>query len=104
MPQGYPCSIPPVVAATADLAEVRFHGRNDKWTSRNKYERFGYLYSLEELKEWAPRVCALAQQTSSTHVIMKNVYRDYAPKNAHQLIELLKTIPDCPVRPPPLTW
>jgi uncharacterized protein YecE (DUF72 family) len=103
MPQGCPCSVPPVVAATADLAEVRFHGRSDKWTSRNKYERFGYLYSLEELKEWAPRVCELARQTSSTHVIMKNCYRDYAQTNARQLIDLLRTIPDCPVRPFPLS-
>jgi uncharacterized protein YecE (DUF72 family) len=41
MPQGYPCSIPPVAAATTDLAEVRFHGRSDTWASRNKYERSG---------------------------------------------------------------
>jgi uncharacterized protein YecE (DUF72 family) len=99
MPQGHPCSIPPVVAATADLGEVRFHGRSDKWTSRDKYERFGYLYSAQELTEWAPRVCELARQTATTHAIMKNVYRDYAQTNARQLIDLLKTIPDCPVRP-----
>ena len=46
MPQGYPSSIPPVVAATSsDLAVVRFHGHSDKWNSRDIYERFGYLYS-----------------------------------------------------------
>lgn len=101
MPQGHPCSIPPVVAATADLAEVRFHGRSDAWTGRDKYERFGYLYSPRELKEWAPRICELARQASSTHVIMKNAYRDYAPRNARQLCDLLTTLPDCPVRPPP---
>ena len=102
MPQGYPCSIPPVVAATADLAEVRFHGRSDTWTNRNKYERFGYLYSPQELEEWAPKVCELARQTSCTHVIMKNAFRDYAVRNACQLSDLLKAMPDCPVRPAPL--
>src|SRR5690606_23458099 len=30
MPQGYPSSIPPILAATADLAVVRFHGHSDK--------------------------------------------------------------------------
>ena len=28
MPQGFKSSLPPVAAATADLAVVRFHGRN----------------------------------------------------------------------------
>jgi uncharacterized protein YecE (DUF72 family) len=100
MPQGYPCSIPPVMAATADLGVVRFHGRSDKWSSRNLYERYGYLYSVHELKEWAPKICELARQTAATHVIMKNVYRDYAQRSATQLADLLRKVRDCPVRPP----
>ena len=34
MPQGYPSSIPPVLAATSDLAVVRMHGHSDKWTAK----------------------------------------------------------------------
>jgi hypothetical protein len=45
MPQGHRSSIPPVLAATSDLAVVRFHGHSDKWTSTNLYDKFGYLYS-----------------------------------------------------------
>ena len=45
MPQGHKSSIPPVLAATSDLAVVRFHGHSDKWTSKNIYEKFGYRYS-----------------------------------------------------------
>ncbi|HVQ93444.1 MAG TPA: DUF72 domain-containing protein, partial [Mycobacteriales bacterium] len=56
MPQGHPSSVPPVVAATADLAVVRFHGHSEKWTSRDIYERFGYHYSKPELKSWAPKI------------------------------------------------
>lgn len=56
MPQGHPSSTPPVLAATSDLAVVRFHGHSDKWTSRDIYERFGYKYSQRELEEWAPRL------------------------------------------------
>jgi len=89
MPQGYPTSIPPVAAATADLAVVRFHGRTDTWTSKDVHERFGYRYSDRELREWAPRLRELADQTATTHVLMNNCYADYAPTNAQQLIDLL---------------
>jgi uncharacterized protein YecE (DUF72 family) len=90
MPQGYPSSIPPVVEATsADLAVVRFHGHSDKWDSRDIYERFGYLYSEQELEEWALKVRDLAGQAKETHVLLNNCYRNYAQVNARQLADLL---------------
>ncbi len=89
MPQGYPSSVPPVVAATADLAVVRFHGHSDRWESKDIYERFGYRYDEAELWEWAPRVRRLAEQASTVHVLMNNCYRDYAQVNARQLADLL---------------
>jgi uncharacterized protein YecE (DUF72 family) len=90
MPQGYKSSIPPVVEATSDLAVVRFHGHSDKWTSKDIYEKFGYLYRDEELASWVPRLTALADQTNQTHVLTNNCYSDYAQRNAEQLIELLE--------------
>jgi uncharacterized protein YecE (DUF72 family) len=90
MPQGYPSSIPPIVAATADLAVVRMHGHSDKWTSKDIYERFGYRYSEKELSEWAPRVSELADSAAATHVLFNNCYSDYAQVNARQLADLLK--------------
>ena len=90
MPQGYPSSVPPVTAATADLAVVRFHGRSDKWTSRDVHERFGYLYSERELADWAPRVKELAERTERTHVLMNNCYADHAQVNGAQLADLLR--------------
>jgi uncharacterized protein YecE (DUF72 family) len=89
MPQGHRSSIPPVLAATSDLAVVRFHGHSDKWTSRNIYERFGYRYSDRELKDWAPKLGKLADDAADTHVLMNNCYSDYAQTNAQTLIELL---------------
>lgn len=90
MPQGYPSSIPPILAATADLAVVRFHGHNDAtWQSRDIYQRFGYLYSEEELREWAPKITALAAEADTTQVLMNNCYRNYAQVNAAQLAALL---------------
>jgi uncharacterized protein YecE (DUF72 family) len=78
-----------VVAATSDLAVVRFHGHSDKWTSKDIHEKFGYLYREEELAEWVPRLRGLSEQTEHTHVLMNNCYSDYAQRNAKQLIELL---------------
>ncbi|HEX2234837.1 MAG TPA: DUF72 domain-containing protein [Actinomycetota bacterium] len=90
MPQGFVSSIPPVIAATADLAVIRFHGHNEaEWESGSVQRRFKYLYSREELEEWAPRVRALARETKSTHVLMNNCYRDYAQRNAKELADLL---------------
>lgn len=89
MPQGHTSSIPPVVAATGDLAVVRFHGRSERWTSKDIHEKFGYRYRRDELADWAPRLRDLARQTEQTHVLMNNCYSDYAQTNAEDLIELL---------------
>src|SRR6202161_3264800 len=60
--QGYSTSIPPVLAATSDLAVVRMHGHSDKWTSKDIAERFGYKYSPAELEEWSQRIEPLAAE------------------------------------------
>lgn len=89
MPQGHRSSVPPVLAATAELAVVRFHGHSDKWTSRDIYEKFGYLYSDDELRGWAPKLRELADAADETHVLMNNCYSSYAQRNASRLQELL---------------
>jgi uncharacterized protein YecE (DUF72 family) len=89
MPQGHRDSIPPVLAATADLAVVRMHGDSDKWDSKDIHERFGYRYTEAELAEWAPKVATLAGEAEQTHVLFNNCYRDYAQVNARQLAALL---------------
>jgi len=92
MPQGHTSSIPPVVAATAELAVIRFHGHSDKWTSKDIYDRFGYHYSPEELRDWAPKVADLGARAQETHVLMNNCYSDYAQTNAQDLMTLLADI------------
>ncbi|MEU5946842.1 DUF72 domain-containing protein [Micromonospora sp. NPDC047465] len=89
MPQGHRSSVPPVLAATADLAVVRFHGHSDKWTSKDIHEKFGYRYSDRELRDWAPKLRELAETTEQTHVLLNNCYRDYAQTNAATLAGLL---------------
>ena len=89
MPQGHRSSVPPVVDATARLAVVRFHGHSEKWESRDIYERFGYLYTQEELIPWAEQIQKLSESAEQVHVLMNNCYRDYAQTNARQLADLL---------------
>lgn len=91
-PQGFTSSTPPVVAATSDIAVVRFHGRAaELWEKKTAAaaERFRYLYTEDELREWAPRVRTLAEQASEVHALMNNCYRDYGIVNARQLAALL---------------
>ena len=99
MPQGHRSSIPPVLEATSDLAVVRFHGHSEKWSSRDIYEKFGYLYSERELADWAPKLAKLAEKTEHTHVLMNNCYSDYAQRNAQQLMDLLRNETADLVRP-----
>jgi uncharacterized protein YecE (DUF72 family) len=91
-PQGFPSSVPPLPEATAEIAVVRFHGRNrEMWERRGATtsERFDYLYSEDELKEWVSPVERLAAATREVHVLMNNCVRDKAVVNAGQMRALL---------------
>ena len=84
--------LPPIIAATSDIAYVRLHGRNrETWNARVKTaaERFRYLYSEEELAEWVGPLRSLSHEASTTFVMFNNCYGDYAPTNAGQLLALL---------------
>jgi len=92
-PQGFATSVPPVVAATTDIAVVRFHGRNaDTWEAKNitPAERFKYLYDDGELaSDLAPRVQQLSSSARETHALFNNCYADYGIQNAKQLRTIL---------------
>lgn len=91
-PQGTAASVPPVVAATARVAVVRFHGRNAAaWGKRNVSvaEKYDWLYSEDELREWVPGIHRLADESQSVHVLMNNCREDKAVVNARQLTMLL---------------
>jgi len=91
-PQGFPSSVPPELAVTADLAVLRFHGHNDEnWDKKgiSAAERFRYLYSEQELARWKPRVGQLSDSARETHLVFNNCYRDYGVNNARQLAAIL---------------
>ncbi len=91
-PQFPGTTVPPIAAATAEIAVVRFHGRNrEAWFRKDAgvEERFNYLYRPEELMEWVPKVRELAGQAREVHVLMNNCYHDYAVRNAKEMQGLL---------------
>lgn len=91
-PQGFKSSTPPLVEATSDIGLIRFHGRNrETWEKKGvtATERFNYLYSEEELKEWVPKIRELESKTSQLHVLFNNCYRDRAVINAWQIKDIL---------------
>jgi uncharacterized protein YecE (DUF72 family) len=96
-PQGFASSVPPVAAVTADVAEVRFHGRNaGTWEAKGitAAERFRYDYEREELEEWVPRIESLLESASRVHLAMNNCYADYGIRSARTIADLLTGLPD----------
>ncbi len=85
--------LPPIARATADIAYVRFHGRNAKkwWQHEQAYERYDYTYQPEELREWTPKIEQLNQETQKTYVFANNHYLGQGIETARQLKLMLGT-------------
>jgi uncharacterized protein YecE (DUF72 family) len=102
-PQGTRASVPPVVAATAPTALIRFHGRNTAaWDKRNASvaEKYNYLYSPQELHAWVTPIERLAGEARELHAIMNNCHEDYAVRNAKELAAMLGALPPAAPTPP----
>jgi uncharacterized protein YecE (DUF72 family) len=95
--------LPTVVATTSPTAYVRFHGRNaETWNKRtgSAAERFDYLYSDEELREWAGQLRELAAKAEVVYAMFNNNGRSavggetiaQAPVNAETLKGLLAQV------------
>jgi uncharacterized protein YecE (DUF72 family) len=77
--------LPTLVAATSETGYVRFHGRNAQtWNKRtgSAAERFDYLYSEDELREWVPRLKELAAETQTAYAMFNNNGRSAMPSLA----------------------
>jgi len=96
--------LPTVVATTSPTAYVRFHGRNAQtWNKRtgSAAERFDYLYSEDELRQWAGQLRELAGKAEVVYAMFNNNGRStvggetiaQAPVNAAELKGLLEKIP-----------
>ena len=84
---------------SAGHAYIRFHGRNyDIWQQgeRKKREddfrlnRYDYLYSIEQLEPWIPRIKEAELAEQKVRIYFNNHARSKAAKNAFQLMDLLQ--------------
>jgi uncharacterized protein YecE (DUF72 family) len=67
--------VPTVLALTSPVLYVRLHGRNARtWNIRGKSaaERFDYLYTEEELAEWAETLRELAKEARQAFAFFNN--------------------------------
>jgi uncharacterized protein YecE (DUF72 family) len=86
-----PGLVPPRVEATTDLGYVRFHGRNAKtWWGGDASERYNYLYTEQQLKEWTPKIKQLSASTQETYVLFNNCHAGYAARNAKTMQSILQ--------------
>jgi uncharacterized protein YecE (DUF72 family) len=93
--------VPTVLALTSPTAYVRFHGRNlETWNKRggSAAERFDYLYSEDELREWGEPLRELSHQAEAAYAFFNNNASSPGPggrrvaqaaTNAYELRKLL---------------
>lgn len=85
-----PSLIPPVIINTSNSGYIRFHGRNSKnWYGTDSKERYDYLYSEDELREWVPKIKELTERTEKLFVFFNNHPKAQAVTNAKMVINLL---------------
>lgn len=95
--------MPREAVATSRIAYIRFHGRNAaKWWKHDQpWERYDYLYSDDELREWLPDIEQLASRTDVTYVLFNNCHAGQAARNARTM-QLLLGERTGVAEPPPL--
>ncbi len=77
--------LPNQIVVTADFSMIRFHGRGKSiW--------YNYLYSEEEIKNWAFKVEDIAKKCKRVYSYFNNHYRAFATINALQLMKNLKML------------
>ena len=84
--------LPPTEHVTAPLCYVRLHGRNaENWfrEEADVAERYNYLYSKDELGEWAERFRRLIEKAEKVFVITNNHTEGRAVANALQIKAML---------------
>ncbi len=83
--------MPPLDEVTnPQLAYLRLHGRNKAWLkAKSAADRHAYEYTPREVRELEARVRHLSEQADHVSVVANNHARDFAPKLALALQEVL---------------
>lgn len=84
-----PRLVPFVPRATSDLGYFRFHGRNPNWFNVPTSERYNYLYSEQELRDFVPSVQEIDEKTDKTYCFFNNCHGGQAAMNAQAMKKML---------------
>ncbi|MBD3160053.1 MAG: DUF72 domain-containing protein [Candidatus Lokiarchaeota archaeon] len=77
--------LPIDLRTTTDFTYIRWHGHGQNpW--------YDYLYSVEELKDWVPRLHNLQEKVDSVLGYFNNHFAGNAPLNAFQMLRILGRI------------
>jgi len=84
-------ALAPSQIALGRVGYVRLHGRNyQQWFEQERsHDRYNYLYSPEELENWARRIEHVSGQAETTFVISNNHFESKAAVNSLQLKSML---------------
>lgn len=80
-----------VSVISSEISYVRFHGRNaSKWYGGEGSERYDYMYSEEELKEWIPNIKSMENQAAAIVISFNNHPQGKAVMNARMIKRLME--------------
>ncbi len=84
----------PSAVKTSPIFYLRLHGRNQaKWWNHEKpYERYDYLYSQEELRQWVPNLKKILQEDGTFFISFNNHFQAQAVINARMMETILKEV------------
>lgn len=77
---------------TSDIGYFRLHGRNMKWFTASREERYNYLYSPEEIGSFVEPVESVSVRTKRTYVFFNNCHAGAAARNAEMMKRLLGVV------------
>jgi len=80
---------PRTARATGEVAYLRLHSRNGAKWYKGGAQRYDYLYSEEELREWLPGLRAMAKRARNLFVYFNNCHAAQAVANASRMREIL---------------
>jgi uncharacterized protein YecE (DUF72 family) len=86
-----PGLLPALSEVTSSVGYVRFHGRNagQWWKHEHAWQRYHYLYSEAELREWLEPLRSMEQRAAKVYLFSNNHYQGNAATNARMMKDLL---------------
>jgi uncharacterized protein YecE (DUF72 family) len=85
-----PGLFPSKAEATTEVGYIRLHGRNaaDWWGGGG--DRYNYLYSEKELKEWKSKIEDLKSKTNKIYLFFNNCHLGQAVRNARMFLDMMQ--------------